>query len=111
MQSQKYLTDVAQALDPEQFLGQFKIKSLSDEDLKDMWRRYDKDDSGDMSMAELRTFLEDLLEKEKGHRNLDDEVFKVCQEAVDTNKDGVISFEEFEKYLGDYTLLASSAKL
>jgi len=93
MQSTQYLKDVARSLDGEQFLAQYKLKSLTDEDFKDMWRRYDKDDSGHLDMSELRVLLEDLLEKQMGHRNLSDELFESCKQSVDTNKDGKISFE------------------
>merc|ERR1712113_1107893 len=103
MQSAKYLTDVVQALDAEQFLGQFKLRALTGEDIKEFWRRYDKDDSGEMDMEELRFFLEDLTEKQKGHRNVTDEVFQSCKETIDTNKDGVVSKEEFTTYLSDYS--------
>merc|ERR1712060_729404 len=76
MQSTQYLKDVARSLDGDQFLAQYKLKSLTDEDFKDMWRRYDKDDNGHLDMAELRVLLEDLLEKQMGHRNLSDELFE-----------------------------------
>lgn len=111
MQSTKYLSDQARSMDGEQFLGQFKLMSLSDEDMKDMWQRYDKDDSGELDLEELRFMLEDLLEKQKGHRNLSDEVFKVCVDAIDNNKDGKISFDELEKYLADFRLVSSTMTL
>jgi len=111
MQSTKYLTDVAQSMDAEQFLGQFKLKSLGDDDMKEMWRRYDKDESGELDMQELRHLLEDLTEKQKGHRNVTDEVFDACKEVIDTNKDGVISFEEFEKYLSDFSTVKSTIRV
>lgn len=110
MQSTQYLKDVVRSLRGDQFLAQFKLKSLTDEDFKDMWRRYDKDDSGHLDMAELRVVLEDLLEKQMGHRNVSDELFETCKEAVDTNKDGEISFEEFQTYLEDYSTVQSTLK-
>jgi hypothetical protein len=111
MQSVKYLTDVARSLDAEEFLGQFAVRSLTDEDMKEMWRRYDADDSGELDLEELRFLLEDLLEKEQGHRNLTEEVFSTCLEAIDTNNDKVVSFEEFETYLSDYTVVRSTVRL
>lgn len=108
MQSVKYLTDVAQSLDAEQFLGQFRLKSLSTEDMKEMWRRYDKDEDGIINHQELRNMLEDLTEQRKGHRNVSDEVFAACLDVIDSNKDGVVSQEEFEIYLSDYSTMKST---
>merc|ERR1719359_1665878 len=111
MQSTKYLSDVVRHMDSEQFMSQYKLQSITDDDMVDMWRRYDRDDSGELDMDELREFLADLLEKEKFHRNLSNEAFEACREAIDTNKDGKVSFEEFQTYLGDYTLVKSTARL
>eukprot|EP00933_Yihiella_yeosuensis_P050176 TRINITY_DN47938_c0_g1_i1.p1 TRINITY_DN47938_c0_g1~~TRINITY_DN47938_c0_g1_i1.p1 ORF type:complete len:593 (+),score=127.47 TRINITY_DN47938_c0_g1_i1:41-1819(+) len=108
MQSKQYLTNVTRKLDAGQFLGQFKLKALTDQDFEEMWRRYDKDDSGHLDMEELRFLLEDLLEKQKGHRNVSDELFETCVDVIDTNKDGSISFEEFQRYLDDYSTMQSS---
>ena len=73
-----------------------------------MWRRYDQDDSGHLDMEELRLFLEDLLEKQQGHRNLSDELFEICRDAIDANSDGEVSFEEFQDYLSDYSTIESA---
>ncbi|CAE7463951.1 Afg1l [Symbiodinium sp. CCMP2456] len=108
MQSTTYLSAASRSLSSEQFLGQYKLKSLSDEDFKEMWRRYDQDDSGHLDMDELRLFLEDLLEKQQGHRNLSDELFEICREAIDANADGEVSFEEFQDYLSDYSTIESA---
>jgi len=108
MQSTTYLSAASRSLSSEQFLGQYKLKSLSDEDFKDMWRRYDQDDSGHLDMEELRLFLEDLLEKQQGHRNLSDELFEICRDAIDANSDGEVSFEEFQDYLSDYSTIESA---
>jgi len=108
MQSTQYLADVSRSMDAEQFLGQYKLKSLTDDDFKDMWKRYDQDDSGHLDMAELRFLLEDLLEKQKGHRNVSDELFEACKDVIDVNKDGEISFDEFQKYLEDYATVKST---
>lgn len=108
MQSTQYLADVSRSMDAEQFLGQYKLKSLTDDDFKDMWKRYDQDDSGHLDMAELRFLLEDLLEKQKGHRNVSDELFEACKDVIDADKDGEVSFDEFQKYLEDYATVKST---
>jgi len=108
MQSTKYLSEAIRRLDPSDFLGQFTLKALTDEDIKQMWLRYDADDSGELEMGELRTMLEELLERQQGHSNLSDEAFDASVSAIDINKDGKISYEEFEQYLGNYTLIETS---
>merc|ERR1712113_1212567 len=102
MQSVKYLSEQARAIDGEQFLGQFDMQALTDDDLEEMWRRYDSDDSGEMDFDELRYMLEDVMEKSQGHRSLSDELFEICREKIDTNKDGMVSFEEFTEYFKDF---------
>lgn len=111
MQSSKYLTESVRNMDSDQFMSQYALKSLTDEEMLEMWRRYDADDSGEIDDDELRHFLCDLLEKEKFHRNLPEEAFAACKEAIDTNKDGKVSWEEFQHFLGDYTLVKSTARL
>jgi len=111
MQSTKYLGEAARSMDAEQFLGQYKLSALTDEDMLEMWRRYDADENDQLDMSELRSLLEDLLEKQMGHRNLSDETFESCKSVIDLNKDGVISFEEFTKYLGDYAMVRSTMKI
>jgi len=48
------------------------IFPVAEQDFKDMWRRYDQDDNGYLDMDELHILLEDLLERQCGHRNLSD---------------------------------------
>jgi len=108
MESDKYLSDVVRSMSGSEFMSQYKLKSITDDDVKDMWQRYDTNDSGDLDMDQLRIFLQDLLEKIKGHRNLNDQAFEACKDVIDTNKDGVVSFEEFHTYLEDYSLIKST---
>merc|ERR1712007_205178 len=110
MQSTKYLSEQVPTLDGEQFLSQFKLMSLTEEDMRNFWRRYDKDGNDELDLDELRTLLEDLLEKQQGHRNLTSEVFDVCVSTIDTNKDSKISFEEFQVYLSDFNLVQSTVR-
>lgn len=108
MQSATYLTASVRSLSAAQFLGQYKLKSLSDQDFKDMWRRYDQDDNGHLDMDELHILLEDLLERQCGHRNLSDELFSICVDIIDKNKDGQVSFDEFQEYLSDFSTIEST---
>jgi len=108
MQSTKYLSEAIRSMSGEQFLGQFKLKSLSDDDIAEMWRRYDSDDSGMLDMEELRFMLQDMLEKRRGHRNLSQQMYDLCIANIDKNADGEISFEEFRRCLGDYSTLLST---
>jgi len=111
MQSVKYLSEVTRSMDGDQFLGQFKLTSLAEDDLVEMWRRWDRDDSGEIDQTELRIMLEDLLEMHKGHRHLSDEVFANCLEFIDANGDGSISYEEFEKYFRDFSMVSSTMRI
>merc|ERR1712150_158258 len=101
MQSVKYLSEAARQLDGEQFLGQSNLMSLSEDDLTELWRRYDRDDSGEIDEDELRVMLMDILEKHRGHRNLSDDVFDVCKRTIDADKSGGVSYDKFKVYLRD----------
>jgi predicted ATPase len=111
MQSVKYLSEQARTLDSEQFLGQFNLHSLTEDDLADMWRRYDADDSGEIDDSELRSMLEDLIEKSQGHRNLSDEVLNLCKEKIDLDGNGKIDYDEFTQYFRDITMVSSHVRI
>lgn len=108
MASAKYLADVSRRLSSEDFMAQFNLVTLTDEDVKEMWGRYDSDDSGALDMDELRVMLEDLLEKDRGHRNMSQELFDASVATIDTNRDGSVSFDEFAVYLKNYSSVKSS---
>jgi len=110
MQSVKYLSEQARTLDSDQFLGQFNLQSLTEDDLAEMWRRYDADDSGEIDDGELRNMLEDLIEKSQGHRNLSEEVLNLCKVTIDLDKNGVISYDEFSHYFKDFTTVSSTVR-
>merc|ERR1712037_398115 len=92
-------SESARRIDGEQFLGQFNLMSLSEDDVREMWRRYDRDDSGSIDPSELRWMLEDVQEQYAGHRHVSDTVFGLCFKEIDLNADGIIQFEEFERYI------------
>lgn len=104
MQSATYLSHSFRSLSAEQFLGQYKLKCLSDQDFKDLWRRYDQDDNGCLDMQEFRYLLEDLLERQCGHRNVSDELFAVCKDDIHVHGE-TVTFEEFQRYLADFSTI------
>jgi calmodulin len=59
------------------------------EEYRDAFNIFDKDNSGDISVAELSGLFKTL-----GHMVTDKEV-KELLDSVDTNRDGVVSFDEF----------------
>mmetsp|Transcript_81857 Transcript_81857/g.213074 ORF Transcript_81857/g.213074 Transcript_81857/m.213074 type:complete len:640 (-) Transcript_81857:255-2174(-) len=111
MQSVKYLSEQARNIDSEQFLGQFNLQALTDDDLVEMWRRYDADDSGEIDEQELRKMLEDILEKHQGHRSLSSEVYRMCKDAIDLDSNGSVNFEEFQEYFKDFTRVAQTVRV
>jgi len=111
MQSTKYLSENCRLIDGEQFLGQFNLTALSDDDVHEMWRRYDKDDSGGIDGSEFRWMLEDIVEKHKGHRHVSDELYLGCMADVDQDKNGIICFNEFERWLRDFSRVSSAMRL
>lgn len=108
MQSIKYLSEQQRALDADQFLGQFKVTALGDDDLTAIWRRYDQDDSGSLDRDEVRLLLEDILEADQGHRNLSNEAFDACMAVIDRNDDGDISRMELDEFLKDFSLVRTT---
>lgn len=99
MQSTKYLSEFGRKMDGDQFMAMFDINALSEDDLTEFWRRYDRDDSGEIDHDELKLFLQDVIEMTKGHRNVAPEIFEECLSSMDTDGNGSISFEEFDNYL------------
>jgi len=111
MSSAKYLSEVARRIDGEQFLGQFDLHSLGNDELQEMWRRYDADDNGELDPEEVRLLLEDILEVHQGHRCLSDEVFDICMETIDLDKNGSVSFEEMQSYLTNFSTVTNQMSL
>ncbi|CAJ1387905.1 unnamed protein product [Effrenium voratum] len=104
MQSAAYLSAASRALSADQFLGQYKLKSLSDQDFKDLWRRYDQDDNGVLDMEEFQILLGDLMELQVGHRNISEELFQVCLEDLHSHGQ-TVTFQDFQRYLGDFATI------
>ena len=68
-----------------------KEKFVTDNILKFAFRYFDKDNSGEITFDEIESvFKESITDKTKVH-----EALKQIISEVDTNGDGIISFEEF----------------
>jgi len=62
----------------------------ADEELKEAFRVFDTDDSGEIDKKELKRLMKKLGQK------LSEAELDAMMAEVDTNGDGVISFEEFK---------------
>jgi predicted ATPase len=98
MQSADYLADHAKRLSASQLLSQYKLAELSEDDIADLWSRYDVDNNGSIDAGELEDMLEDLFESAFGHRHVSKEVLQLCLQTMDVDKDGVVSKDEFTEY-------------
>jgi hypothetical protein len=107
MQSAEYLIEHAQRLSGSELLSQYKLSELSDDDISDLWNRYDIDNSGAIDPSELEAMLEDLFEEAFGHRHVSREVLELCLRTMDLDKDGTVSRKEFSDYAKQYGLAAS----
>jgi len=61
--------------------------------LRDIFREFDADNSGALSLKELRNILLKI------NLNADDRYLKALLKKFDTNGNGVVEFEEFQKYI------------
>mmetsp|Transcript_76226 Transcript_76226/g.223472 ORF Transcript_76226/g.223472 Transcript_76226/m.223472 type:complete len:112 (-) Transcript_76226:53-388(-) len=102
MQSVKYLTEAVRLMSGEQFLGQFDLAALVEDDKKELWRRYDHDDSGSLSGPKVRVMFEDILELEKGHRHLPESLYGSLASVIDADSDGEVSFEDFDAFFDKF---------
>ena len=73
---------------------EFSFSTLEKIDWFDVFVHYDKDGSGKLSAAELKTMLEEM-----GRDIQREEVIELFR-ALDRDFDGVISYAEFSKYYG-----------
>ena len=98
MQSVDYLSDHAKRLSAKELLSQYKLSELTDDDVNELWARYDVDNNGSIDASELEDMLEDLFETSLGHRHVSADVLQLALSTMDTDKDGVIGRKEFTEY-------------
>ena len=72
-----------------------KKKLLSKDNLKKAFQLFDKDGSGFVSPEEIKAVL-------GIGKHFSEKVWEQIVEEVDKNKDGQISFEEFEQMMGKF---------
>jgi predicted ATPase len=111
MQSVKYQTQIARSIPGEQFLGQFDLKAIGDDECEDLWRRYDADENGILSLSEVKFMFEDLVEVNKGHRSLKNVNVEDCLKIMDSDRNGVVDFQDFQMFVQDYSKVSSTLKL
>jgi hypothetical protein len=104
MQSVEYLSEWIREIDSEQFLNTFELTNLSDDEIADLWTRYDLDGNGSVDKVECRTMLEDVMEVTQSHRHISDELFELMFEQMDKDGNEVIDREEFESHLKKFGL-------
>jgi len=105
MQSVEYLSEWLRDVDGEQFLAQLELTTLTDDDILDLWTRYDADDSGSIDLDECRIMLQDVMEVTQSHRHVSDDLISMMFEKMDSNHDELISREEFTSHLKEFGLI------
>ena len=60
-----------------------------------------KDHTGGLSKEILRRMIEDVTEKQQGHKNVDDVVVDRYFDIIDTDGNGELDYEEFKAWWRD----------
>lgn len=100
MQSQEYLLQRAVSLSKEEYWHQFDLNSIKDEDIEELWWRFDVDRSGSIDFPELKELVRELLTLTAGNDALlgDEELLHTVFTEMDTDGNGVIDKNEFEVF-------------
>ena len=77
-------------LDFQEFRTMMKKKNITEREIREAFRAYDKDGNGLISPAELKQTITEM-----GDECTDEEVEEMIKEA-DTDGDGQVNFEEFQ---------------
>ncbi|XP_044472050.1 calcium-dependent protein kinase 19-like isoform X2 [Mangifera indica] len=82
-----------------------RLDTYSEEELKEAFKLFDKDQNGFISAAELRLFMTNL-----GEKMTDEEVKELIQEA-DVDGDGQVNYDEFVRVMLEGVVKDISSKL
>jgi len=104
MQSVEYLQKWVQNIEGEQLLSQYDLVSLTEDDIADLWTRYDKDGNNSLDLDECKFMLEDVMEATQGHRHVSDELVELIFKDMDQSKGGTVSRTEFDQYMQSHGL-------
>jgi Ca2+-binding EF-hand superfamily protein len=93
---------VAPECDPVFMSGLNKLSNFTDDEIQNMWLKYDKDESGTLDRDEMRQFVIDLVSAGGGKfdelTDLREPVDRLIK-RMDTNHDNEIQWEEFWYFL------------
>jgi Ca2+-binding EF-hand superfamily protein len=76
-------------------IHQEEVKELIDE----IWVKYDKDNSGQLSKAEMKQFVQEYLTKLGEADRLPEKQFNAIFASIDENKDDQISKAEMKEFV------------
>jgi len=77
---------------------------LSDGDVRTLFDRFDANEDGVIDAKEVKRMLEEITLFLSGHKHVPDEVYSSTLEALDADRDGTVSWTEFQKYFSKYGL-------
>merc|ERR1712194_322670 len=107
MQALDYLKDHSRKLSVDEFWTQFDLKKFIDEEIDEVWHRFDVDDSGELDQEELRGMIDEVY-RYQGYANKEDWLsagdFDMVWSAFDNDGSGLVDKEEFRSYVKKYTL-------
>ena len=84
---------------------QHDLHRFNDEEIDEIWHRFDVDLSGELEPLELRTILGEVLaDQGKTPPSLEDDAFDMVWSAFDTDHSGTVDKDEFRAYVKKYSL-------
>lgn len=100
MQSIEYIISQSQAMPEDEYWRQFDADHLSDQDISEIWLRYDYDQSGFIDFEELENLMRELLKATAGSDSIlyQPDFVKIAFAAMDTDNNGVIDKDEFAEF-------------
>ncbi len=78
------------------------LAKLTDEQIGELWLKYDADSSGQLERAEAFKFIRDCLATTEGTEKPTDEVLERVLRRMDTDASGAVSWEEFYNFVASF---------